>query len=103
MKTDFLTVEEYINTFPENIREILEKIRGVILKVAPNAEESISYSMPAYKLNKKPLVYFAAFKNHIGLYARYLGIKFLSIVFWMDAGIWKICFSEGCFVLYENN
>lgn len=69
MKTDFLTVEEYINTFPENIREILEKIRGVILKAAPNAEESISYSMPAYKLNKKPLVYFAAFKNHIGLYA----------------------------------
>lgn len=64
MKTDFLTVEEYINTFPENIREILEKIRNVILKAAPNAEESISYGMPAYKLNKKPLVYFAAFKNH---------------------------------------
>lgn len=55
MKTDFLTVEEYINTFPENIREILEKIRNVILKAAPNAEESISYGMPAYKLNKKTI------------------------------------------------
>jgi uncharacterized protein YdhG (YjbR/CyaY superfamily) len=41
----------------------------MILKNAPGAVESISYGMPAYKLNGKPLVYFAAFKNHIGFYA----------------------------------
>lgn len=44
-------------------------MRNTILASAPGAEESISYGMPAYKINKKPLVYFAAFKNHIGFYA----------------------------------
>lgn len=63
------TVNEYIATFPGEIRQILETIRAVITESAPGAEESISYGMPAYKLNKKPLVYFAAFKNHIGFYA----------------------------------
>lgn len=63
------TVNEYIVTFPEEIQQILKTIRAVITESAPEAEESISYGMPAYKLNKKPLVYFAAFKNHIGFYA----------------------------------
>lgn len=62
-------VNEYIATFPEEIQQILKTIRTLITESAPEAEESISYGMPAYKLNKKPLVYFAAFKNHIGFYA----------------------------------
>ncbi|MBN2637111.1 MAG: DUF1801 domain-containing protein [Prolixibacteraceae bacterium] len=45
------------------------QIRETIREVAPEAKKSINYGMPAYKLNKKPLVYFAAFKNHIGFYA----------------------------------
>ncbi len=69
MKLDFHTVDQYIDTFPDEIRPILEKIRSIILESAPSASEGISYGMPAYKLNKKPLVYFAAFKNHIGFYA----------------------------------
>lgn len=44
-------------------------MRAAIRETAPRAEESISYGMPAYKLNKKPLVYFAGYKNHIGFYA----------------------------------
>jgi uncharacterized protein YdhG (YjbR/CyaY superfamily) len=63
------TVDAYIKDFSEDVQHILSEIRNAILKVAPNAEESISYGMPAYKTNGKPLVYFAAFKNHIGFYA----------------------------------
>jgi uncharacterized protein YdhG (YjbR/CyaY superfamily) len=63
------TVDDYIKDFSEEIQHLLNQIRSTIINVAPNAEESISYGMPAYKLNGKPLVYFAAFKNHIGFYA----------------------------------
>ena len=62
-------MDEYIGSFPLETQKILQEIRRIIKKAAPEAEESISYGMPAYKLNKKPLVYFAAFKNHIGFYA----------------------------------
>jgi len=63
------TVEEYIHSFPPEIEEILTQIRIVIREKAPDAVESISYGMPAYKTHGKPLVYFAGFKNHIGFYA----------------------------------
>lgn len=62
-------IDIYIASFPDDVREILKRIRHLVLKYAPEAEESITYGMPAYKTNGKPLVYFAAFKNHIGLYA----------------------------------
>lgn len=62
-------VEEYINGFPKTVQEILESIRATIKTAAPEAVESISYGMPAYKLNGRPLVYFAGYKNHIGFYA----------------------------------
>ena len=62
-------IEKYIQQFPNDVQEILRKIRELIKNNAPEAEESIAYGMPAYKTNKKPLVYFAAFKNHIGFYA----------------------------------
>ncbi|MDP1844739.1 MAG: DUF1801 domain-containing protein [Sediminibacterium sp.] len=62
-------IETYIQQFPSNVQEILNNIRKLIKDNAANAEELFSYGMPAYKLNKKPLVYFAAFKNHIGFYA----------------------------------
>ncbi len=62
-------VDEYIGTFPPETQEILEKIRATIRRSAPEAEEKISYAMPAYALQGRPLVYFAAFKKHVGLYA----------------------------------
>ena len=62
-------VEEYIRSFPISIQGNLVKIRRTILQIAPYAEEKIAYGMPAYKLNGKPLVYFGAFKTHIGFYA----------------------------------
>jgi uncharacterized protein YdhG (YjbR/CyaY superfamily) len=69
MDTSIKTVDEYINNFPPPTQTILQSIRTLIKKSAPDAIESISYGMPAYKLNKKPLVYFGAFKKHIGFYA----------------------------------
>ncbi|QDW22731.1 iron chaperone [Flavobacterium sp. KBS0721] len=61
-------IDEYIGAFPNDVQEILEKIRATIQKAAPDAKEKISYSMPAFEQNGV-VVYFAAFKNHIGLYA----------------------------------
>lgn len=62
-------IQNYLEQFPKEVQEKLAKIRSIVQAVAPDAIESISYGMPAYKLNKKPLVYFAGYKNHIGLYA----------------------------------
>lgn len=61
-------VDEYIGSFPNRIQKILEKIRKTIQNAAPDAKEKISYSMPAFEQNGI-VVYFAAFKNHIGFYA----------------------------------
>jgi uncharacterized protein YdhG (YjbR/CyaY superfamily) len=58
----------YVQQFPSEVQLRLKQIRELILATAPEAEELISYGMPAFKLNG-PLCYFAAFKNHIGLYA----------------------------------
>ncbi len=74
-KNKIKTVDEYIESFPMEIRMILEKMRRTIREAAPQAEETISYHMPAYKLNGKNLVFFAAFKNHIGFYPIPSGIE----------------------------
>jgi uncharacterized protein YdhG (YjbR/CyaY superfamily) len=60
-------IDEYIAAFPQPVQQILEKIRNTIHHAAPKAEESISYKIPAFRLNGI-LVYFAAFKNHIGFF-----------------------------------
>lgn len=61
-------IDEYIGSFPNDVQEILERIRMTVQNAAPDAKEKISYSMPAFEQNGI-VVYFAAFKNHIGLYA----------------------------------
>lgn len=61
-------VEEYIAQFKPEIQELMQKLRYLIKNTAPDALEMISYGMPAYKLNGRPLVYFAAHNNHIGFY-----------------------------------
>lgn len=66
-KAVFKSVDEYIDSFPEDVQEKLDLIRKTIKKTAPKAEESISYNMPTYKQNGL-LIYFAVFKSHIGLY-----------------------------------
>jgi len=67
-RNQFKTMDEYIAKFPKNVRDVLEELRRVIKESAPKAEETISYAMPAFKLNGKSLVFFAAYKNHVGFY-----------------------------------
>ena len=71
------TVDEYMGKFPLAIQQTLQKLRQTVKDVAPEAVESISYGMPAYKLHG-PLVYFAAYKNHIGFYPVPSGIEHLK-------------------------
>lgn len=66
-KEEIKDVDAYISTFPKPVQETLETLRTVIRKAAPKAEEVISYQMPAYKQDGM-LVYFAAYKQHIGFY-----------------------------------
>jgi uncharacterized protein YdhG (YjbR/CyaY superfamily) len=61
------SVDEYISWFPAETQSLLKQMRAAIQEVAPQAEEIISYNMPAYKLNGI-VVWFAGFKNHIGFY-----------------------------------
>ncbi|MEO8637295.1 MAG: DUF1801 domain-containing protein [Candidatus Taylorbacteria bacterium] len=62
-------VNSYIASYPKDVQVLLKRVRATIRKAAPKTEEGISYGMPAYKLGGISLVYFAAFKNHIGFYA----------------------------------
>jgi uncharacterized protein YdhG (YjbR/CyaY superfamily) len=65
--TKFKTVDEYFSAFPPKTRNILKGLRKTIREVAPQAEELISYNMPAFKLHGM-LVYYAAYDRHIGFY-----------------------------------
>lgn len=69
MNKEIKTVDEYISSFNEETQTKLQVIRQTIKDNAPEAIESISYGMPAYKTNKKPLIYFGAYAKHIGFYA----------------------------------
>ena len=68
------SVDAYIAGFPPEVRDVLKEIRRTIRKAAPDAEEKISYMMPAIFL-EGPLVYYAAFKNHIGFFPTSTGVQ----------------------------
>lgn len=67
-RSKFQTVDEYIDTFPKPVQGILKTVRRTIRKAAPGAEETISYQIPAFKLDGKYVVYFAGWKQHVSLY-----------------------------------
>lgn len=70
-----VSIDEYIAAFPEETQIVLEEIRTFIKKIVPDAEETISYAIPTFKLNGTYLVYFAAFKTHIGFYPTPVGME----------------------------
>ena len=74
MKGQYKTIDDYIKSYPESVQAILEKIRQTIRRVAPEATELISYQMPAFEQNGV-LVWFGAFKKHIGFYPKASGIE----------------------------
>lgn len=67
-KTDFKSVDEYIATFPEDVQAILQRVRSIIRKGVPDADELISYRIVGYKLHGRRVIYFAGWKNHYSLY-----------------------------------
>ena len=67
MKTDHTSTDQYIKSFPASTRKILQELRAVIQKAAPDAREKISYGIPTLFQNGN-LVHYAAYANHIGLY-----------------------------------
>jgi len=73
-KKQFTTIDEYIRTFPEDVQNILNKMRKTIQEAAPESKEAISYQIPTFQLNGN-LVHFAAYKNHIGFYPTSSGIE----------------------------
>ncbi len=74
MAKRFKTIDEYIKFYPKDVGAKIQTIREIVKKLAPKAEEKISYNMPAFKLNGV-LVYFSAHTNHIGLYPYPSAIK----------------------------
>jgi uncharacterized protein YdhG (YjbR/CyaY superfamily) len=68
-------IDEYIAGFAHDVQELLEKVRMTIRKAAPDAQETISYQIPTFTLEGKYLIYFAAYKKHIGLYPAPRGIE----------------------------
>ena len=67
-KTDFKSVDEYIASQPEPVREVLTLVRNTIRKAVPEAVEVISYQIPAYKMGGRVALYFAGWKQHYSLY-----------------------------------
>ena len=63
------TIDEYISNFPGETVKTLQQVRMAVRKAAPAAEETISYGMPAFRYKGRIIIYFAGYKNHIGVYA----------------------------------
>jgi uncharacterized protein YdhG (YjbR/CyaY superfamily) len=72
-KRTFTNIDEYIAGFPKEIQGMLQKIRATVHEAAPDAKETISYQMPAFAL-EGVLVYFAAFKDHVGFFPTASGV-----------------------------
>lgn len=70
-----ILIDKYIKNYPKETQVILEKVRQIIKEIVPEAEETISYQMPTFKLRGKNFVHFAAFKNHLGFYPIPSGIS----------------------------
>ncbi len=69
-----INIDKFISKYPPEVQIILQKIRALIQKSAPGAEEAMAYGIPTFKLNGKNLVHFSAFKEHIGFYPTPSGI-----------------------------
>lgn len=93
-------IDHYISTFPPEVQERLELIRSTIKTAAPDAEEVISYKMPAYKL-KGILVYFAGYKNHIGFYPGANGISHFQGRKLISLKTQKVLFNFHILLLYH--
>jgi uncharacterized protein YdhG (YjbR/CyaY superfamily) len=67
-KTNFKSVDEYIASHPKAVQGVLGRVRRTIRKAVPGAEETISYGIPTYRLNGRPMLYFGGWSQHYSLY-----------------------------------
>lgn len=74
MATHFKSVDDYIESQPDNVQSALKRVRSAIQKAVPQAEEIISYNMPAYKLDGAQVLFFAGWKQHYSLYPASQGV-----------------------------
>ena len=96
MKT-YKNVNEYIKQAPKEYQAILLAVREIVINTVPQAQEMISYGIPAYKYKDKPLFYFAAMKGHLGLYPTSGPIKAL------EKDLKDFSTSKGCMRVPWNN
>jgi uncharacterized protein YdhG (YjbR/CyaY superfamily) len=68
MAEKFKSVDDYIQSFPDEVRPVLEEVRQTIRKVLPDSEEVISYNIPTFKVDGRYLVYFAGWQKHVSVY-----------------------------------
>ncbi|HKN61575.1 MAG TPA: DUF1801 domain-containing protein [Candidatus Acidoferrales bacterium] len=68
MKTHFTSVDDYIDAQPDHVRGVLHRVRSIIRRALPKAEEVISYQIPAYRLQGERVLFFAGWKRHYSLY-----------------------------------
>ncbi len=66
--TKFDSVQQYLDSFPEETREVLHRVTGSIRSVIPDSDEVISYDIPTFRLEGRPVVHLAGWKKHISLY-----------------------------------
>jgi len=66
--TTFATVDEYVESFPPEVRRTLEEVRAAIRVVVPGTEERISYGIPTFTLGGRYVVYFSGWKRHVSVY-----------------------------------
>lgn len=67
-KTDFKSIDQYIASHPASVRPVLQTIRRAIHGAVPDAEEAISYRMPAFRLQGRVMIFFAGWKEHYSIY-----------------------------------
>jgi len=70
-----INVDDYISNFPGDTQQPLKKVRVIIRKVIPEAEEVISYGIPTYKVDGKNIIHFGGYPKHIGFYPGSVGIE----------------------------
>lgn len=78
MAAQFATVDDYIASFPQDVQEVLRRIRSTIHNVVPDAGEKIAYNIPTITVDGRYLVYFAGWKNHVSVYPVPIGDEALE-------------------------
>ena len=66
--TQFDTVQEYLDSFPDDTRKVLRRVQQSVRSVIPHSDEVISYGIPTYRLEGRPVVHFAGWKKHVSIY-----------------------------------